>query len=277
MIIHDGKKYNVDENILKEREILKYLTRKGKDGKNKVNPKHIVRYYDFFKSNSKYYLVMEHGGHMLFDFVVRVHQYIQSGKLSISEWHKCVKIIFNQIVDAVQYIHTKNVCHFDISLENLLINDIECIVDKHGHLRFCKDNIRIKLCDFGLAEKFEADPEEKSDECSSYVSNKYCGKMNYKSPEVTSCMPFDAKKNDVWTVGICLWMMLLGGNMCSRAHVDDKSFAQVISGQMDKLLIKWKRIQYVDAQLIDLLNQIFQYEDKRISLQQIKQHSWTKM
>eukprot|EP00483_Globobulimina_turgida_P007858 UN07873 len=154
MIIYDGKKYNVDENIIKEKEILKYLT---KDTHNPAEHKNIVGYYDFFKSNTNYYFVMEYGGHMLFDFVVRVHRYIESNKLSISEWQKFVKIIFKQILDAVEYIHNKNVCHYDISLENLLISDVEVVLDVNGQIKFCLDNIQIKLCDFGLSEQFISD------------------------------------------------------------------------------------------------------------------------
>ena len=188
MIIYDGKKYNVDENIIKEKEILKYLT---KDNNNK----YIVSYRNFFKSNSNFYFVMENGGVMLFNFIVRVHRYIESDKLEISEWHKFVKIIFKQILLAIEYIHCHNVCHFDISLENILINDdVEVILDSNGKIKFCHDNISIKLCDFGLAEQFVS---------LSFETNKYCGKSNYKSPECTmkeKYKSFNAKKKMIFGV-----------------------------------------------------------------------------
>lgn len=217
MIIYDGKKYNVDENIIKEKEILRYLTANNDDTKcneKKANEtekkcthnKHIVRYIDFFKSNSNFYFVMENGGHMLFDFVVRVHRYIESGKLEISEWHKFVKVIFKQIVAAVDYIHAHNVCHYDVSLENLLINDVEVVLDSNGKIKFCHDNVVIKLCDFGLAEQFIPHLDQHHHQVISFESTKYCGKPNYKSPECTKKKPFDAKKNDIWCVGTCLFM-----------------------------------------------------------------------
>ena len=284
MIIYDGKKYNVEENIIKEKEIIKYLTKKPD---KKLNNKNIVSYRDFFKSNSNYYFVMENGGHMLFDFVVRVHRYIESDKLDINEWHKFVKIIFKQIINAVEYIHKKNVCHYDISLENLLINDVEVILDSNGKIKFCHDNIIIKLCDFGLAEQFivnnddnndddddDKEQKEKKDNKISFESTKKCGKPNYKSPECTNKLSFDAKKNDIWCVGVSLFMMLIGGNMVNKASFNDKSFIQIINGDIDKLLTKWNRIKYVNTQIIDLFNKIFQFQDKRINLQQIKQHQW---
>ena len=59
---------------------------------------------------------MEHGGHPLFDFVTKVHHYINMGKLQISEWHKLVQILFKQMVDTTDYMHSQNVANFDISL-----------------------------------------------------------------------------------------------------------------------------------------------------------------
>lgn len=275
MIIYDGKKYNVDENIIKEKEILKYLT-KDKDNKDNVDKpdnksKYIVSYRNFFKSNSNFYFVMENGGVMLFNFIVRVHRYIESDKLEISEWHKFVKVIFKQILLAIEYIHSKNVCHYDISLENILINDdVEVILDSNGKIKFCHDNITIKLCDFGLSERFIS---------SSFESNKHCGKPNYKSPECEmkdKYESFNAISNDIWCCGVALFMMLIGGNIYNKASFDDKSFIQIINGDIDKLLIKWNRIKYVNQDIIDLFNKIFQFQDKRISLKEIQNHSWLK-
>ena len=64
--------------------------------------------------------------------------------------------------------------------------------------------------------------------------------------------------------------------MVNKASNDDKSFEQIINGDIEKLLIKWNRIQYVNKQLINLFNLIFQFQDKRINLQQIRKHSWLK-
>ena len=154
----------------------------------------------------------EYGGSSLFDFVVKAHKYIAMGNITISDWHKCVKIIFNQIIECVEYMHSKNVCHFDISLENILINDIDvhCYKDINGiqRIKFVEDDIQIKLCDFGLAEIF--DPKKNS----KFLCNKYVGKPNYQSPEIVSKQKlFSAKKNDIWCMGICLFMLII-----ARAH-----------------------------------------------------------
>ena len=59
--------------------------------------------------------MMEYGGFSLLEFVDKAHKlYISKGHLSPAKWHKTVKVIFNQMVEAIEYIHSKNVCHFDI-------------------------------------------------------------------------------------------------------------------------------------------------------------------
>ena len=110
---------------------------------------------------------MEDGGQSLFDFVKRAHKCIKVRKLDISQWIKMCKFIFKQMVQCLEYIHSKNVSHFDISLENYLINDVKINVIEDDKFEFCFDeNIQCKLCDFGLASYF-------SDAC--FITSKYCG------------------------------------------------------------------------------------------------------
>eukprot|EP01083_Nonionella_stella_P083804 231771_1 len=100
------------ENIKKEISILKQLS------EDKRCPNSIIKYKASFKSNKHYFLVMEDGGRDVLKFAAKAHKFIASGHLEISEWHRMVRIIFKQMVEAIEYIHSKNVCHFDISLEN---------------------------------------------------------------------------------------------------------------------------------------------------------------
>merc|ERR1712151_347761 len=114
----DGTLQAVTENVLSEQNILKHLT-------NDDQSDCITKFNGFFATNLDWILLMEDGGRCLFDFCVEIHQLIQAGKCEISEWMKLVKIIFKKMVESVQYLHSKNVCHFDISLENFLINGLK--------------------------------------------------------------------------------------------------------------------------------------------------------
>merc|ERR1711933_706270 len=126
--------------------------------------------------------------------------------------------------------------------------------------------MQVKLCDFGLAEKFA-----KGKEC---LSAKYVGKSNYKSPEVLGRAIFDAKKNDVWCLGVSLFMMAFGNAPFEKAKASNNSFVYIMSGKMKQLLEAW-RLQYLcDDELLHLLDQMMSYEADRVSITQMMQHSW---
>ena len=67
---------------------------------------------------------MEHGGFSLFDFVKKMHKFIEMDKMDIDECKSISRIIFKQMIEAIDYIHSLNIAHMDISLENWLINDL---------------------------------------------------------------------------------------------------------------------------------------------------------
>eukprot|EP01083_Nonionella_stella_P166948 559778_1 len=99
--------YSVSEDILAEQCILKYLTLQNQC------PKSIVKFHRFCKTSSDYFLIMEDGGTCLFDFVREAHDLLRGKKLAMSEWHKVVTIIYNQLLECIDFIHSKNVVHFD--------------------------------------------------------------------------------------------------------------------------------------------------------------------
>ena len=96
-------------------------------------------------------MMIEDGGICnLFNFVSKAHRIINTGAIHIDEWHKVCKIIFKQMIETIEYIHSRNVCHFDISLENFVINDVQVqrSEDPRDHtvnIKFMADEIQIKL------------------------------------------------------------------------------------------------------------------------------------
>ena len=272
IVIVNGQKYEISENILTERKILKHLSN------DKNCPQSITKYIDFMKSNVNYYLIMQDGGHSLFEFNVKVHQYIESGKIDISEWHKLVKIIFKQMVECLEFMHSKRVCHFDVSLENILLNDIDVTYkENQDKLIFCYDDdehkensVQAKLCDFGLAEYFE-------DKQDPYLSTKFAGKACYQSPEITIMKHnFDAASNDIWCLSVCLFMLITGLAPFRMSSIQDQYFNMIINenGDITKLMTKWNKLEYINDDLIELFKSLFQFESDRIDIDGIKKCKW---
>jgi len=258
------KRYAVKENILKEAHILMHLNKK----------KHFLPFipifHTMFQSNTKYYLVMEHCGQSLFAFTRRAHEWIIARKLSILEWLKVVRVIFQQMVHCVQFAHSKNICHFDVSLENFLIDDTAFVnLMENGDARSKRpsltDCFTIKICDFGLAEHLTSD-------CSDYSSNKFVGKLGYRSPENSANQSFDARSNDIWCLGVCLFMLAVGSSPFVSTTKEDAAFNLIMSGNMSSLLHHWHREEYVNVDIVDAFRLLFQLESKRCSMQQLYAH-----
>ena len=94
-----------------------------------------------------------------------------------------VKFYAAQIALAIGYLHSKNICHRDMKLENILI-------DETGYL---------KLIDFGLA-KILKDSE---------LSQSFCGTPEYLAPEMVAQKGHD-KTVDWWALGVLIYEMLIG-------------------------------------------------------------------
>merc|ERR1712228_935957 len=198
-----------------------------------------------------------------------VHEYLKNGTLDVYEWRCAAQSIWNQMVDAVQYIHAQHCCHFDISLENFLISGFQIT-----HSRDCNNgeiktkiaflpNLQIKLCDFGLSVYFGSNHN--------FLSSKYCGKEQYKSPEIVNKKKhFHAKSNDIWSLGICLFKMMIGCAPWNVASESDASFKSIMDGQLVKVLTMWQKTKYANQALLSLFELFFKNENERSTLKKIR-------
>src|SRR3954468_21220094 len=89
-----------------------------------------------------------------------LHQIIRSGQ-PLTEAH--FQSFIYQILCGLKYIHSANVLHRDLKPGNLLVN-ADC---------------ELKICDFGLARGFSADPEENAGYMTEYVATRW-----YRAPEI---------------------------------------------------------------------------------------------
>ena len=86
------------------------------------------------------------------------------------------------MLHGLEYLHSRDIVHRDIKLENLLL----------------ADNGVVKICDFGWCSP-------PGDEC----RNILCGTYEYMAPEVVKELDYTAKV-DVWSVGVLAFEMVHG-------------------------------------------------------------------
>lgn len=138
----------------------------------------VVRLYEVMGSKTKIFLVLEFvKGGELFDKIVN------HGRMREDEARK----YFQQLINAVDYCHSRGVYHRDLKPENLLL-------DEYGSL---------KVSDFGLS----ALSLQVRDDGLLHTT---CGTPNYVAPEVLNDKGYDGATADLWSCGVILFVLLAG-------------------------------------------------------------------
>ena len=127
------------------------------------------------------------------DFVFHIMQYAERGDLlriihaggPLTE--ERAKDTFTDVCKGVQCMHDKDIAHRDLKCEkNLILNNNHAIVG-----------------DFGFAREFE--------DADDFMCKTFCGSAAYASPELLRGSLYNAKRNDVWSLGIVLNIIICGG------------------------------------------------------------------
>ncbi|CAI8585788.1 unnamed protein product [Vicia faba] len=141
-----------------------------------VRHPYVVRLHEVLASRTKIYIILEFiTGGELFDKIVH------HGRLSEAEARR----YFQQLIDGVDYCHSKGVYHRDLKPENLLLDSL-------GNM---------KISDFGLS----ALPEQGVS-----MLRTTCGTPNYVAPEVLSHKGYNGAPADVWSCGVILYVLMAG-------------------------------------------------------------------
>ncbi|XP_052487501.1 CBL-interacting serine/threonine-protein kinase 3 isoform X2 [Gossypium raimondii] len=138
----------------------------------------VVRLYEIMGSKTKIFIVLEYvTGGELFDKIVN------NGRMREDEARR----YFHQLINVVDYCHSRGVYHRDLKPENLLL-------DAYGNL---------KVSDFGLS----ALSKQVRDDGLLHTT---CGTPNYVAPEVLDDGGYDGATADLWSCGVILFVLLAG-------------------------------------------------------------------
>ena len=107
MAMKDGINGNVSENIIKEINILKYLSTDHQPMRN-----FIINYVDSFQSDDAYYLVMEHieSGMNLRRFIDLAFELIEKKQMKGTHYRSYIKYIFWQLIILTKSLHNDSQC-----------------------------------------------------------------------------------------------------------------------------------------------------------------------
>ncbi|XP_017786832.1 PREDICTED: serine/threonine-protein kinase grp isoform X2 [Nicrophorus vespilloides] len=152
-----------------------------------------------------------------------------------------------QLLNGMEYLHSKGITHRDIKPENLLL-------DEHGNL---------KISDFGMATIFRLRGKQR-------LLDKKCGTLSYVAPEVLK-QPYYAEPADLWSCGIVFVAMLAGELPWDEPTQECREYSQWMK---DTCITQtpWSKLTNV---AFSLARKMLTHEPKaRPTLSQILQHPW---
>ena len=216
---------------------------------SRCNHPSIVRLSLSFQSKNKLFFVMEYCPNKDLDELLR--------KFGTFDPDLALQIIC-ELVNVIDYLHNEmNISHNDLKPSNILLDA----------------NFHIKLIDFSTAkikgkifDKHKGDfiPSEES------ISKDIIGTAEFISPEMVNQKITDYKTNDIWALGIIIYMIFNGVSPFKDKN-DFMTLDKVKEGKFD--FIK----KDIPDDVIDLINNILiEDTNKRLNIKQIKEHKYFK-
>lgn len=268
------------ESILNEIKLIQAINEEQKKSDSLVVRRSIIQVLDTIDTEKHHMMVVEDGGTDLLCFVQKCHQQIARGLMAVSEWQKTLRLISKRLIEVIHWLHSEAaICHLDLSLENVMISNVNWISYPDQYKEWKKrlaPDFQLKLIDFGAAQQFGGG--DASFDCLSVF-----GKPTYCAPEIFALQnkrsenAFDARKADIWSFGVCLFTMAIGGFPWSKPDErSDKRFETiVVERDLEFVLSKFKKSHFMHESLKDLIQKIFVMDEaERISTVDILKHEW---
>ena len=253
--VENLKKDNGLINLKRELQIL-----------HKLKHDNIVKIKDFQSTKRNNYVVMEYcNGGNLFEYK---RFYEKVTKSTLNEFF--IQKIIRQITDGLQYMHSQNIVHRDIKLENILLNfnkypNYAIKGNMPPKVRYedvtLNDSFTIKIADLGYSK-----------ELNESMGSTILGTPMHMSPDIIgNYVGTETKKYntsvDLWSLGTITYQLLTGKYpFIGKGH--EEIFKHVMEGKYSL-----PSSLTVSVELITFINGLLQfYPEKRLNWEQIKSH-----
>ena len=197
-----------------------------------VKHKYIIQLYEILQTPNHIFIIMEYcEGKDIMDYILSKNFLPESHALKY----------FQQLINALFYLHSQNIAHRDIKIDNMLLDR----------------NRDLKLVDFGLSTKYPDDN----------LLDQPCGTVVYAAPEVLQGREYHGMLADVWSSGIVLYGML-SGYLPFGEQDDEINRQNIIMGKI-------RFPSFFSDCVKDLLMHMLDLDPMtRFTLQEVRSHPW---
>ncbi|CDW87583.1 serine threonine protein kinase [Stylonychia lemnae] len=194
-----------------------------------------------YESNKKIYMLVEYQeGGTLFDLI----------KDNIQLQEKDLQTIIAQLLLGLDFMHSKNLIHRDIKLDNILLNSNQ------------EGVYEIRLADFGLAKQLQ--PNE-------FIYHK-CGTPTYIAPEILRDKGYSVKA-DIFSLGSVMFNLVSGQYLFPH----NQQYNLLLANKECDIRHVPSQIKQISAEGQDLLMKLIEPNPaKRLDAKQALNHPWFK-
>ena len=189
------------------------------------------------------YIILEYASKgELFDYII-------SSTNGLKE--KYCKLIFYKICKGIQACHNAGICHRDLKLQNLLLDD----------------NFNPKICDFGFAIFNDKNLKD------------YLGTLNYAAPELFLKNPYDGFKIDIFSLGVVLFNLATCKFGFIEANKKDAYYRLIITRHYEQYwnIVRKKINKELSEELKNLYIKMISFRpEKRPTIEEILNDEWMK-
>lgn len=147
--------------------------------------------------------------------------------------------VFRQMMCAMEYCHSFDICHRDLKPENILLSE----------------DGDVKIIDFGMAALHQNDQKLQT----------ACGSPHYAAPELLKSRTYRGDKADVWSMGVILFAML-----AQRLPFDDPHMPTMLSLSKRGIYTMPEQLSFEAKDLIQCI--LVTDPDMRISISEMWEH-----
>ena len=236
---------------------------------NLHNLKHpnIIQILDYLNNKTTNYIVLEYcNGGNLRDYMRR---YMNINRKPLNEFF--IQKLLLQIAPALEYMHSKNVIHRDIRLENILLNfnnypnipiDGRAPQPLKFKEKFLNKDFSVKITGLNFSKDLIQDN----------MGSTILGTPLYMSPDIIERVDDKSNKKyntsaDLWSLGVITYELLTGSMPFNGSDTKD------LFTQIEKGVYTLPKKLKASIEIISFINGLLQYyPEKRLNWEQIKQH-----